>query len=192
MIHQRQRLPFGLKPGNDAFGVHPRLDDLQGHAPVNRLFLFGHEDHAAAAFADLLQQLVAAHAIAGLFSGGRHGSAWRRGLVGGMFQEIPDLLMPIEQDLDTPAQFIVATASALQKGSAFAHGQLQRFGEECHVSIGGIIHQIMRIVPDVTLQIKRKEVGCSSRIFIKLPFSAISLNKCRSSVLDNKATFNPQ
>ena len=29
MIHQCQRLPFGLEPGDDTFRVHARFDDLQ-------------------------------------------------------------------------------------------------------------------------------------------------------------------
>ena len=51
------------------FGVHAQLDDLERDAAANRLLLFGHIDHAAAAFADLLEQLVAADAVAGLFGG---------------------------------------------------------------------------------------------------------------------------
>ena len=45
--------------------VHPRLDDLQRDGPLDRLGLLGHEHHAHAAFADLLQQLVRADDRAG-------------------------------------------------------------------------------------------------------------------------------
>jgi phage tail sheath gpL-like len=38
----------------------PELDDLEGDAAADRLLLLGHVDDAAAALADLLQQLVAA------------------------------------------------------------------------------------------------------------------------------------
>ena len=66
MVHQRQRLPLGLEAGDDLLGVHAQLDDLERHAAAHRLLLLGHVDHAAAAFADFLQQLVAADAVADL------------------------------------------------------------------------------------------------------------------------------
>ena len=53
-------------------GVHARLDDLQRHLAADRLVLLGHEDHAHAPFADLLQQLVRADLRAGPCS-----SDWR-------------------------------------------------------------------------------------------------------------------
>ena len=62
MVHHGQRLPFGFEPGDDALGVHAQLDDLERDPPANRLLLFGHINHAAAAFADFLQQFVAADA----------------------------------------------------------------------------------------------------------------------------------
>ena len=55
MVHQRQCLPLRFETGDDLFGVHAELDDLERHAPADRLFLFGHIDDAAAAFADLLE-----------------------------------------------------------------------------------------------------------------------------------------
>ena len=61
MVHQGQRLPLGLEAGHDLLGVHAQLDDLQGHPAADRLLLLGHIDHAHAAFADFLQQLVAAN-----------------------------------------------------------------------------------------------------------------------------------
>ena len=45
--------------------VHARLDDLQGDLAADRLRLLGHVDHAHAALADLLQQLVRADDRAG-------------------------------------------------------------------------------------------------------------------------------
>ena len=78
MVHQRQRLAFGFEAGDDLPGVHAQLDDLEGDAAAHRFLLLGHIDHAAAAFADLLEQLVAANAVAGLFGEGR-GSEGGRG-----------------------------------------------------------------------------------------------------------------
>ena len=69
MIHHRQRLPLGLEPGDDLLGVHAQLDDLERHAPPHRLGLLGDIDHAAPAFADALQQLVAPERLAHGFVG---------------------------------------------------------------------------------------------------------------------------
>ena len=64
MVHQRERLPLRFKPGDDAFGVHARLDDFQGHPPPNGLLLFGQVNDPATAFADLRQQPVSANETA--------------------------------------------------------------------------------------------------------------------------------
>ena len=55
MVHHRQGLPLGLEAGDHLPRVHARLDDLERDRPLDRLGLLGHEDHAHAAFADLLQ-----------------------------------------------------------------------------------------------------------------------------------------
>ena len=73
MIHHRQCLPLRLEPGDHLLGVHAQLDDLQRHAPPNRLGLFGHIDHPAPAFAHPFQQLVVSerltHGFVGRFFG---------------------------------------------------------------------------------------------------------------------------
>src|SRR6266567_4721253 len=63
MVHQRQCLSLGLKTCNHALGVHPRLNQLEGDAPVDRFRLFGYEDYPATPFSDLLQQLVPVHPV---------------------------------------------------------------------------------------------------------------------------------
>src|SRR6185503_9795163 len=83
MVHHRQRLAFGLEARDDLPGVHAELDDLQGHAAAHGFLLFGHEDHAAAAFADLLEKFVAADTVAGLFSEWDEVCATGDGTVGG-------------------------------------------------------------------------------------------------------------
>ncbi len=70
VVHQGQGLPLGLEAGDDLPGVHARLDDLQGDFAFDRLLLHGHVDHAHAAVADLVDQLVAADLHAGLFGDG--------------------------------------------------------------------------------------------------------------------------
>src|ERR1017187_9591166 len=64
-VHQRQRLPLGLEPGDHLPRVHARLDDLKGHPPFDRLLLVGHPHNAESAPPDLLQQLVGADPRAG-------------------------------------------------------------------------------------------------------------------------------
>ena len=65
MVHHRQGLPLGLEAGDHLPRVHAGLDDLERDRPLERLGLLGHEHHAHAAFADLLQQLVGADDRAG-------------------------------------------------------------------------------------------------------------------------------
>ena len=60
MIHHRQRLPLGLEAGDDLLGVHAQLDDLERDLAADGFLLFRQPDHAEAAFAEFLQQLVAA------------------------------------------------------------------------------------------------------------------------------------
>ena len=68
MVHQRQRLALGLEPGDDLPGVHAKPDDLERDPAADGFFLLGHVDRAAAALADLLEELVAAdHAARGVF-----------------------------------------------------------------------------------------------------------------------------
>jgi hypothetical protein len=71
MLHHRQRLPFGLEPGDNLVRVHTGLNDLQGDASFDRLFLLGHVNDAHAPFADLLQQFVGADLRAGFLGDGR-------------------------------------------------------------------------------------------------------------------------
>jgi hypothetical protein len=37
MVHHRQGLPLGLEAGDHLPRIHPRLDDLQRHPPLDRL-----------------------------------------------------------------------------------------------------------------------------------------------------------
>ena len=67
MVHHGQRLPLGFEAGDDLLGVHAQLDDLERDAAADRFLLLGHVDNPATAFADLLQQLIAADLIADFF-----------------------------------------------------------------------------------------------------------------------------
>jgi hypothetical protein len=156
MIHQRERLAFGLKPGDDAFRVHARFDDFHGHPPAHRFFLFGHEDDATTAFPDLLEQFVSPHAIPGFLANGRPRFALGRRFVGRAFQKITDIIMALEESFDALAQFGVAAAHAIQIRGPFADGQLESFGEDLNVTIGRLVHWIAQIGPGVIPQNNRK------------------------------------
>ena len=58
VVHQGQRLAFGIEPGQDGAAVHAGLDDLDGDHPPYRRGLLGHPDAAHATLADLLDELV--------------------------------------------------------------------------------------------------------------------------------------
>ena len=67
MFHQCQRLPLRLESCNHALRVHAELNDLERYAPTHRLFLLGQVNHAATAFAQLLEELVPPNPVGGLF-----------------------------------------------------------------------------------------------------------------------------
>ena len=58
VIHQGQRLPLGLEPGDHVARVHPGLEDLERDLAADRLGLLGDEDQAEAALTDVLHQPV--------------------------------------------------------------------------------------------------------------------------------------
>ena len=125
MVHQRQRLPLGLEPGDDLLGVHAQLDDLERHPAAHRLLLLGHVDHAAAALADLLQQLVAANPVAGL----SHERVRHRESNGGL-KKRAGLVVRGKQRIRLPAQCGIAPASPFQKRRPLQRRQIARGAED--------------------------------------------------------------
>jgi hypothetical protein len=67
VVHHGQRLAFCFEARDDITGVHAQLDDLEGDAAADRLFLVRDIHHPTAALPDFLAQLVTANAVAGLF-----------------------------------------------------------------------------------------------------------------------------
>ena len=53
MIHQGQRLAFGLKAVDDPFGIHPRLENLYRNAAFDGPVLVGEVNGSEAPFAQL-------------------------------------------------------------------------------------------------------------------------------------------
>ena len=63
VVHQRESLPLRREAGDHLFGVHAKLDQLESDPPTDGFLLFGHVNDSAAAFANLLEQLVPAYLI---------------------------------------------------------------------------------------------------------------------------------
>jgi tetratricopeptide (TPR) repeat protein len=95
----------------------PWLEHFQGHFAPNRLLLLSHEDHAEAAFADLLQKLIGTNDGAGPFGNRRlieGGHCGGRRLV----QEVAHLDLRPKQHLHVAPQLIVAGTRLVEIGGA--------------------------------------------------------------------------
>ena len=126
MVHQRQRLPLGLEPGDDLLGVHAQLDDLERDPAADRLLLLGHVDHAAAAFADLLQQLVAADPVAGLLAGRHRDGDGGAPAAAVLPAAAPSACARFQQGPDALFERRIATAGGLDVVGPLLRGQLER------------------------------------------------------------------
>jgi len=111
VIHQGQSLTFGLKAGDNGAGIHAWLDDLQRHFASHRFALLGHVNDTEAAFADLLQQLVAADLRTRALEGRRieRGVGWRRAT-----EKVARSFHRVQQVVDLRAKRLVVGASLLQ------------------------------------------------------------------------------
>jgi hypothetical protein len=65
VVHERQRLPLGFEARHHFARVHTRLDQLDGDAAANRLFLLGQPHLAHAALADQLKEVIGTKDYAG-------------------------------------------------------------------------------------------------------------------------------
>jgi hypothetical protein len=102
VVHQRQRLPLGLEPGDHLLRVHPRLDDLQGHPPAHGPGLLGDVDDAHPPLADRLHQPVRPDDGARAFDETRKAGRDRRRRCRG-FEEAVRLRVEGEQMFDPSA-----------------------------------------------------------------------------------------
>ena len=60
VVHERERLPLGVEPSQHRARVHPDLDQLQRHLPLDRLGLLCAVDGAHATLAENVEEGVAA------------------------------------------------------------------------------------------------------------------------------------
>ena len=121
VVHHRQRLALGLEPGDELSGVEPGLDYFERDlAPDGRLLL-GHEDDAAPALADALEELVATDDGAGAFADSNGGEIHGRGdlcKVEGFAHEAFVRLVRRQQRVDPLTQAPVLAASTVEVGRA--------------------------------------------------------------------------
>jgi hypothetical protein len=61
VIHDREGLALDLEPRNESFGVEADLEELECHAPTNRLDLVGLVHDAHSAFAQNAEQPVGSY-----------------------------------------------------------------------------------------------------------------------------------
>ena len=105
----------------------PELDDLERHAAAHRLLLLGHVDDAAAAFADLLEQFVAADAVAHSLRRGRAGPFFHEPLA----QKGPGLLMRFQEGEHEGVEILVRATRIGQELAALVRiGPGQGVGKE--------------------------------------------------------------
>jgi hypothetical protein len=120
MIHHRQRLPLGLEPRDHLLGVHPQLDNFERH---------GHIDHAAAAFAQLLEQFVSSNPASQWLPGRafRHNHhSRRRRSFGQRVQETLGLEVAFEHPLQPRSGCWIVSARAIEKSGAFGTGSFKQ------------------------------------------------------------------
>src|ERR1051325_5088549 len=110
MVHQGQGLAFSFKAGDNLPCVHASFDDLESNLTADGLLLFSKVNDAAAAFANLAEELVTSDHIAGLFEEGQVELAGSGEAVEG----IGAAVMRGEERSDFLAQEGVGAASGLE------------------------------------------------------------------------------
>jgi hypothetical protein len=111
-------------------GVHAQLDDLEGHLAADGLRLLGHVDDRHAAFADLLQELVATNDGAGAFRERRLVRPEARA-EGRRIEKLAGLLVGQQKRFDLATQLGVIAARVIQIRSPLHPGSaVERFEED--------------------------------------------------------------
>jgi hypothetical protein len=118
--------------------IHSQLNDLKGHTAAHGFLLFGHIDDPASPFADLLQQLVGADTVPGVFGGAE--ANCEGGLGRGCSQIIGSALFGLEQRPNSFEQFNVTCAGLLQICFPLLRRQLQGGFKYRHLALMRIGH----------------------------------------------------
>ena len=121
MVHQGQRLPLGLEAGHDLAGIHPRLDDLERDAALQRMLLNRQVHHPHAPLANWLKQLVGADLgmvrridSRNVRRRGDHRCGRAERLGDGIERAAPLLKSGVQQPLDPSTQERVVAAGLVQ------------------------------------------------------------------------------
>src|SRR5260221_11945518 len=142
MVHQRQRLPLGFKPGDDALRVHSRLDDFQSDPSSNGCLLFSHVNHPASALTYLLEQLVMANAVARFFSRRKRLSCSCWPACSWSAKEIACLFVSLEQGFHSSAELAVCLTSLVQITIAVFRRKTESFREDGNIRVRSTVHFI--------------------------------------------------
>ncbi len=113
MIHDSQCLTLELEARKNVPAVHSQLDELERHAPSNRLNLFGNPNGSHSSFADFFQQTVAAANDCAGTRGcwpNRGRLPFPRELESPDFGQFARFIMQPQERLDTGAQLRIVSA----------------------------------------------------------------------------------
>jgi hypothetical protein len=138
VIDNGWRLPLRLEPRDDLLGVHTQLDILERHATPHRFGLLRDIDHAASAFADSFQNLVAPDGWLTASSGASARSSLMVGRAAST--SVPSAVRSLvrgEQGSKTLAQRFVAAAFAVKPSTAFGSRFYEGKGEQGFFVRGG-------------------------------------------------------
>src|SRR6266853_4531456 len=159
VIHQRQRLPLGFKPGDHALGVHSQLDDFQRDPPSDRFLLFRHVNHSASALTYLLEQLVMANAVTRLFCHRKHlSSSFWWPLRSWSAKEIACLFVSLYQGFHSASELAVSFASLAQITIALFRQKAQSFREDGNIRVRSTVHFTNRIFCHRPFNLRTDEV----------------------------------
>src|SRR6266567_4094591 len=118
MIHDRERLPFGLKSLNDCSVVHPRFDQFQRNSPSYGLSLLRQPHLAHPADAQSSQQAIRPDSL-----GFNPSVGYRR--PPGIFRKPPGVCMSGEQRFNLHSQFAIVRAGFIQERTPLLRFPLQ-------------------------------------------------------------------
>lgn len=133
MVHDRERLTFGLEPCDHLGGVHAKLNNLERDLAPHRGVLIGQPHDAAAALPNFANQGERPELVARSFFG-----VGRRSDSKGSLKKLARVFVRREQLLDTDAQRLIAGAGVIEPRGAFGYGQFDRFGENFCGTIHGV------------------------------------------------------
>src|SRR6266568_723335 len=140
VIHQRQCLPLGFKPGDHVLRVHSRLDYFQCDPPPDRFLLLRHVNHTTSALTYLLEQLVMANAVTRFFSRLKRVSCSCWPLRCGSAKEIARLFVSLEQGFHSAAELDVSVASRVQITISLFRRKVESFREDGNVLVRSTVH----------------------------------------------------